>query len=76
MHDYMSPRSTLTERIAFFTAWVESQIAYQELPGREHVFRISATQGFGQDGEYAVFEFDPAGQLARLKVGDNYRGHR
>jgi CubicO group peptidase (beta-lactamase class C family) len=48
-------------------------VAYlQPVSGREHVFRVSAAQGYGQDGEYAVFEFDPAGSPARLKLGDNY----
>jgi hypothetical protein len=28
--------------------------------------------GFGSNGELAVFEFDETGQVARLRTGDTY----
>jgi hypothetical protein len=49
--------------IGLLAAWIESQMAYSGLPGlsigRSH-------------GEPVVFELGPGGNVARLKVGENF----
>lgn len=44
----------------------------QLVPEGEHSFRIVGDNGFENIGELAVFELDPDGKVARLKVGANY----
>ena len=41
-------------------------------PVGEHSFRLQEKDGFGANGELAVFEFDATGKVARLRTGDTY----
>jgi D-alanyl-D-alanine carboxypeptidase len=42
------------------------------IPVAEHTFRMEMKSGSGAVGELAVFEFDDAGKVVRLRTGDNY----
>jgi CubicO group peptidase (beta-lactamase class C family) len=41
-------------------------------PESEHAFRSETKNGFGINGERALFELGADGRVARLKVGDNF----
>ena len=41
-------------------------------PVGEHRFRMASTDGYTSHSEFAVFELDDHGRVARLKVGDTY----
>jgi CubicO group peptidase (beta-lactamase class C family) len=41
-------------------------------PTAEHTFRSETRNGFGSHGEPVVFELGPGGNVARLKVGENF----
>ena len=41
-------------------------------PVENHSFRMQGKNGWGANGELAVFEFDAAGKVTRLSTGDTY----
>ena len=41
-------------------------------PVAEHSFRMQGQNGYAANGELAVFEFDTAGKVTRLRTGDTY----
>jgi CubicO group peptidase (beta-lactamase class C family) len=42
------------------------------IPVAEHTFRAETEEGFANDGELVVFEMDDAGNVRRMKYGENY----
>jgi CubicO group peptidase (beta-lactamase class C family) len=42
------------------------------IPVAEHTFRMETGNGFGNQGELVVFELDDAGEVQRVKTGENY----
>ena len=42
------------------------------VPVAEHTFCVETKDGFSSKGELVVFELDDAGQVLRVKLGENY----